>query len=141
MKQLPIARLIRAAVSLVAAAAWFHASNHCAIGGMLPKPAPSAEHASCHSQEAPAENEENGDCADLSCCKSLSAPALAVAKSVIGYDLTFSVETDYLVAVTSFHGIEHEAPIAELDTGPPESDSFAESVLQRSLLAHAPPTA
>jgi hypothetical protein len=27
-----------------------------------------------------------------------------------------------------------------LDTGPPPSLSFAESILQRSILAHAPPT-
>ena len=33
----------------------------------------------------------------------------------------------------------HCAPL-ELDTGPPFADSFAESVLQRSILAHAPPS-
>ena len=30
-------------------------------------------------------------------------------------------------------------PPLELDTGPPFAGSFAESVLQRSILAHAPP--
>jgi hypothetical protein len=30
-------------------------------------------------------------------------------------------------------------PLLALDTGPPEVLSFSESVLQRSILAHAPP--
>ncbi len=141
MRQSPIIRCLRATVSLVAVAAWFHASNHCAIGGMLPKPAPSLEHASCHAREVPAENDEGGDCADLSCCKSLSVPALTLAKSIVGDNLAFYTEKDYLGNATSFLPTEHDAPIAELATGPPESDSFAEAVLQRSLPAHAPPLA
>jgi hypothetical protein len=35
---------------------------------------------------------------------------------------------------------ERSCPLLCLDTGPPESSSFAELVLQRSLLAHAPPS-
>ena len=141
MKQSPIRRVFRATVSLVAVAAWFHASNHCAIGEILPKPEPSSEHASCHAQEAPAESEGKGDCADLSCCDSLSAPRLAFAKSIVAGDLDFYTDRDYFGNATFSLRIEHDAPIAELDTGPPESDSFAEAVLQRSLLAHAPPLA
>ena len=141
MKQLPIARVLRATVSLVALAAWFHASNHCAIGGMMPSPAPASEHVSCHAQEAPAESEEKSGCADLSCCDSLSAPALPLAKNVLGDNLAFPIEKYYLGNADFSLRTEHNAPIAELDTGPPGCDSFAEAVLQRSLLAHAPPVA
>ena len=138
----PFIRFFRATVSLVAVAAWFHASNHCAIGAMLPEPAPtSSDHASCHTQTAPAESEEKGDCADLSCCGSLSAPAVSIAKSILGDDVIFPVEMDFPAGVGFVFESGHDAPIAELDTGPPQRDSFAESVLQRSLLAHAPPVA
>ena len=138
MKHSPITRAFRATVALVAVAAWFHASNHCAIGELLPKPAPAAEHAACHASEVPAEDEEGGTCVDLSCCSSLSAPAQPLAKS-FSDQLAQSGELEFVDVTGSPLRGEHEGPIAELDTGPPKRDSFAESVLQRSLLAHAPP--
>ena len=141
MKHSLAARAFRATVSLVAVAAWFHASNHCAIGEVLPNAQPATEHVSCHAQEAPVENEENGDCVDLSCCKSLATPTPTIAKNILGNDVSIPIEKDDLTLAIFSGGMEHEAPIAELDTGPPERNSFAESVLQRSLLAHAPPVA
>jgi len=143
VKPSPILRFLRVTVSLVAVATWFHASNHCALARILPTPALSpSEHASCHTQETPAESDEKGAaCLDLRCCKSLSAPSLALAKSMLDGDLAYYTAKDYLETATCSLPTEHDAPIAELDTGPPERDSFAEAVLQRSLLAHAPPLA
>ncbi len=134
-------RLFSAAVSLVALAAWLVASNHCALAGILPKPvAATSEHSHCGgSQEAPVEKEQGGECDGSRCCDALSAPPLALAKNLISYDAAFFLATDYLGSDFGSSGTHHDAPICELDTGPPVIVSFAESVLQRSLLAHAPP--
>ena len=52
----------------------------------------------------------------------------------------FSFSThDYVVALISAADQLRLTPVIEWDTGPPAANSFAESVLQRSILAHAPP--
>lgn len=75
---------------------------------------------------------------DLLCCKTLSATP-APGKISAGYDLNFFGLRPYLEVDFQFVSADSAAPSAELDTGPPEIRTFAESVLQRSLLAHAPP--
>lgn len=141
MKHSPITRAARAAISLLAIAAWLVAANHCVVAGLLPKqPVPSAEQEHCPGHKAPADEQKSGDCGDASCCKSLSAP-IALAKNLVGYDLGIFAAIGYLANECNALVGQHDAPISELDTGPPGADSFAESVLQRSLLAHAPPVA
>lgn len=137
VKKRLIFRLTRAC-SLVAVAAWLLATNHCAVGNFAADDAPASEHASCHAQEAPGEEEEGGACADLSCCDALSAP-LAAAKILADHDASLFTTQQYLLNACAGFGAAHDAPSVEWDTGPPGGHSFAESVLQRSLLAHAPP--
>jgi hypothetical protein len=140
VKQRLRSRIFSAIVSLVALAAWLTASNHCAIGGLVPKPVEAAAHSHCSgAPEAPAEEQKSGDCDGSKCCKSLSAPSLAFAKNVVAFDAALFATTDYLTDTLSSLGGSHDDPVCELDTGPPERPSFAESVLQRSVLAHAPP--
>ena len=142
MKQPLRTRLFRATFSLVALAAWSLASNHCALAGFMPvaKEAVAAP-SHCHgSSEAPAPEEKERDCDGSKCCNSLSAPSLAFAKDIVSYDASLFLPNDYPAFEQCILGSDHEAPIAEIDTGPPRSDSFAESVLQRSILAHAPPS-
>lgn len=140
MKQPLGLRLFNASVSLVALAAWVVASNHCAIAGSLPKAAEQAAHAHCHaSEEAPAQEEKQRECDGSRCCKSLSAPTLAFAKTLIAFDSQAFVPATLPALELTFATGDHDAPTAELDTGPPPVTSFAESVLQRSILAHAPP--
>ena len=142
VKQRLRSRIFSATVSLVALAAWLTASNHCAIGGLAPKQVEAAEHSHCSgaSQEAPADEEKGGDCDGSKCCKSLSVPTLAFAKSAVSYDGVLFVAKDYFGSDFGSLGTNHDEPICELDTGPPATRSFAESVLQRSILAHAPPS-
>ena len=143
MKQRLGTRLFSASVSLVAVAAWFVASNHCAIANVAPKPAApgAADHSHCGGAEgAPAKEDEGGDCDGSKCCKSLSVPTLAFAKSAVSYDGLLFVAKDYFGSDFGSLGTNHDEPICELDTGPPATRSFAESVLQRSILAHAPPS-
>ena len=95
----------------------------------------------CHgSSDAPAPEEKERECDGSKCCNSLSAPSLAFAKSVVSYDSTFFIANDYPTLQQRPLACEYQAAIAEIDTGPPRNDSFAESVLQRSILAHAPPS-
>ena len=141
MKQPLRSRLFSATFSLVALAAWLLASHHCALAGITPVPQQAVASSHCHgSSDAPAPEDSERECDGSKCCNSLSAPSLAFAKSVVSYDGTFFIAKDYLALQQRALAREYQAPIAEIDTGPPRSDSFAESVLQRSILAHAPPS-
>lgn len=91
---------------------------------------------SCPGHAPQPEKEQNQS--DLPCCKSLAATTAPVKISA-GYDLSLFVLQSYLTADFAFISGNADAPLAELDTGPPDLRTFAESVLQRSLLAHAPP--
>lgn len=141
MKQPLRSRLFSATLSLVALAAWSLASNHCALAGLMPAAKEAVAISHCHgSSDEPAPEEKERDCDGSKCCNLLSAPSLAFAKDVVSYDATLFIAADYRAFERCVLGGEHGAPIAEIDTGPPRSDSFAESVLQRSILAHAPPS-
>ena len=75
--------------------------------------------------------------ANLPCCKTLRAVTVAKV-SATANTLDFVLKpffTDTTLSVIS----RPSRVLIALDTGPPEALSFSESVLQRSLLAHAPP--
>lgn len=134
-------RVSNAMIALVTAAAWFLAANHCVVACLAaPLNAESESHDHCSgSSDSPAGKEQPNDCETSNCCKSLSAPA-SFAKKLVGYDKAFYTLKDYVVSEIVFADEQHDASISELDTGPPPAHGFAESVLQRSLLAHAPPS-
>jgi hypothetical protein len=134
-------RVSNAMIALVTAIAWFLAANHCALANFVPPPtAVSRGHEHCGgSSDTPADQEQPNDCDGLNCCKSLSAPA-SFAKKLAGYDKAFYTLKDYVVSEFIFLSEQHDVSISELDTGPPPAHCFAEAVLQRSLLAHAPPS-
>jgi hypothetical protein len=126
---------IRSSVVVVMAAGWFFISNHCALA-IVERAKSAPAHAHCHGSteptKAPARNEQ------VPCCKVLRATVVKEGASVAGNSLTFSLQP-YFVGLIIFPEQLHWPQSFELDTGPPFSGSFAESVLQRSLLAHAPP--
>jgi hypothetical protein len=74
----------------------------------------------------------------LPCCKDLRAVAAPAVKSVAAVAAQLVGSQDY---VTEFSLPPPHLVIETfaLDTGPPGAITFAESVLQRSVLAHAPP--
>ena len=141
MKQRPLTHLLGTAITLLTVVAWFLAANHCAVASLTaPLVEASTGHEHCGgSPDAPAEKEQPNECDGSKCCKSLSAPA-SFAKKLVGYDKAFFALQDYVVSEIVFADKPHDAAISELDTGPPPAHCFAESVLQRSLLAHAPPS-
>src|SRR5688572_2559084 len=133
-------RVSTAMIALVTAAAWFFAANHCVVACLVaPLNAEAESHEHCGgSSETPTDQERPNDCDTNNCCKSLSAPA-SFAKKLVGYDKAFYTLKDYVVSEVVFLGEQHDASISELDTGPPPAHGFADSVLQRSRLAPAPP--
>ncbi|MDQ6625195.1 MAG: hypothetical protein M3Y69_03500 [Verrucomicrobiota bacterium] len=128
-------RAFRIAVALLAMAAWFVASDHCALAGALQKRATaSAAHQHCPGHPAPG---KKGSGEDLPCCKSLLATSVAPVKNAVGGDAKTFVLQQYS-SIESLLALWHsDPPVTEIDPGPPHGDAFA--VTERSVLAHAPP--
>jgi hypothetical protein len=126
----------RCTTALLALAAWLVLSNHCLFGlteATADPVAPSDEcpmHAAAPAKEKPA--------AKIPCCKEVRA---LVAKSVTKtLSLAGRSFTSQEYATSAFHiPPRATAEVHALDTGPPGLLSFAEAVLQESMLAHAPP--
>lgn len=138
MQRVPY-KAIRMSIVLVTVAAWLSISNHCVIGGLIETKSQSPmRRMHCHGNQPAPSKESNQE--QMPCCKVLRATIGNTSKLVQVADKDF-------VPIRSWHVDEvifaDEAALhlvsQELDTGPPFVDSFAESVLQRSLPAHAPP--
>ena len=140
VKQSPITRAARATLSLLAIAALFFGTNHCVLAGFLPNVPTAAAEPSCPGHPAPEQEKDSGGCDASSCCKTLAAP-VAFSKAAANYNAFDFVDKNFPTSADFLLGEHHVAAIEELDTGPPRPPSFAESVLQRSILAHAPPFA
>ena len=131
-------QILRLPIVLIGAVAWLAISNHCVIGAMegSAKVPMNSCHGTAPANQSPGEqNHKSG----VECCKVLRATLLTPSNNLIKADaLTFALQ-DYIVALISVADESRMTRLIEWDTGPPGADSFAESVLQRSILAHAPP--
>jgi hypothetical protein len=129
----------RIAIVTVSIVAWFSISNHCAMGALIAKTNSAAAQMHCHgTQPAPSNKNSEGK---TPCCKVLRATMTNDAKTVQVANKDFLPIQSAIIAQVFFANEAqlHRTPL-ELDTGPPFAGSFAESVLQRSILAHAPPS-
>jgi hypothetical protein len=122
------------AIVLVTLAAWILLSNHCALGlsGLVASSATEPGVCPMHSgpvKEKPATN--------IPCCKDLRAVVSHAVKNLGAVASQWVGVRAYVAAVFTLPRVA--AQLAASDTGPPNSISFAESILQRSILAHAPP--
>jgi hypothetical protein len=120
----------------IAICSWIAISNHCAFAAVATKN--DSAQAACPFHSKPEKQKEQSS--QVQCCKILRAVAPTIAKSWTRSDgdfadIDFRFEDCRLLA----HFRDALAPLL-LDTGPPGAFSFAELILQRSLLAHAPPT-
>ena len=131
-----MARTSRWATVLVTITAWMLLSNHCALGlsGIVPESGSDPDGCPMHS--APGEKKP---ATNLLCCKDLRAVATKTVKRVAVLGAEFAGIQNYVVATFLPPLRLTSAPMLALETGPPRSLSFAESILQRSILAHAPP--
>jgi hypothetical protein len=126
---------MRWVIVTLAICSWIAVSNHCAFAAVAPVVGKPETECPFHSK--PAKQKEQPS--QVQCCKVLRAVIFAKAKAWARDDAQFSaanfpMETDALVVCLLRAGI----PLL-LDTGPPHAFSFAELILQQSLLAHAPP--
>ena len=122
-------------VVAIALCSWFAISNHCAFAALAAKTDSAQTECPFHSRPAKQKQEP----AQLQCCKILRAVVLGQTKSWTRDDSKFS-DVDLRLREFAHLALSHNTQTSlSLDTGPPGAHSFAELILQRSLLAHAPP--
>lgn len=99
-----------------------------------------AQHAFHGDHSAPTKDRDQNRDDDSQCCKSLQITLYTPAKNLVNYDSSLFTLHAFFAAIFSYPDsyVLRLNPL-EIDTGPPRSISFVESVLQRSILAHAPP--
>ena len=117
--------------------AWFSISNHCALATVIasgPKTSVAPMH--CHGASVPQSPPKSGD-EQTPCCKALKA--ITIAKLHVGTNAVDFALKEYPTAGLVVEISQAPTQTFGLDTGPPGALSFSESVLQRSILAHAPP--
>jgi hypothetical protein len=132
------ARGMAALVALIALSAWLGVSNHCALAAAATERTTSGvECCPFHSHSAGSQKQKAP--AAQPCCKVLRALVVPSAKipsrSVIELPHLDLSRADSVISGAPKISIEQPA----LDTGPPGAFSFAELILQRSILSHAPP--
>ena len=116
---------------------WLVVTNHCALGFMQAALSAKGEHAHCHAranddgQKAPADGMRE-------CCRVIKA-SLA-SKTDFQFEAAQLQLHAFLLLDVLCAPEGDSAPAFIHDYGPPRAISFAEAVLQRSLLSHAPPS-
>ena len=120
---------------VIAICSWIAVSNHCAFAAVAMEIDKAQTECPFHSKPAKQKKQSS----QVQCCKVLRAVVFAKTKDWARddakfCDANFPVQTSVFVA----HSSRTVAPLL-LDTGPPGAFSFAELILQSSLLAHAPP--
>jgi hypothetical protein len=121
---------------LIAIFSWIAVSNHCAFAAVASEINKQAPDCPFHSK--PAKQKEHSS--QVQCCKILRAVVFTQLKAwdrdnAKFSDANFPIETGAPVV----RSLRTVAPLL-LDTGPPGALSFAELILQQSILAHAPPS-
>jgi len=132
-RALPGSALRWATVALLIPA-WFALANHCVLGSIAESTAsPEGEMSGCPMHSAPAKKKPE---AKTPCCKEVRAIVTKCVTAGLPMELMASPEHATHVFATP---VRATPEIEALDTGPPDYCSFAELVLQESLLSHAPP--
>jgi hypothetical protein len=114
---------------------WIAVSNHCAFAAVAPET--DKAQTACPFHSKPAKQKEQSS--QVQCCKILRAVVFAKTKDWARDDAKFG-DANFAAQANTF--VAYSSRTVEpllLDTGPPGIFSFAELILQQSLLAHAPP--
>jgi hypothetical protein len=125
----------RSTVVLLSLTSWFLLSNHCALA-MISSPREAApEVGGCPMHSAPAKKKP---APQTPCCNEVRAVIAKCLAKAMALSLRFATPCDYAAEIFGFPP-RVSLEIDGFDTGPPSCFSFAELVLQKSMLAHAPP--
>ena len=120
-------------------AAWFVLSNHCVLAAPAVPSKNVNSQCPMHAQKEHLPQHQKGNgCADLPCCKNLQATTLTAAK-MVAKPVWHGALQPFFPHVVNVTEVQPQQISAIFDTGPPGENSFVQSVLQRSILAHAPP--
>jgi hypothetical protein len=131
-------KFIPVSIVVVTGLAWISVSNHCALGGLIAKSNSAAAPMRCHGSQPSPSKKSGGE--EMPCCKVLRATLTGEGKIVQVASKEFLPIQSWIVAEILFtNEAQLHRATQEFDTGPPFAGTFAESVLQRSILAHAPP--
>jgi hypothetical protein len=119
----------------VAIFSWVAISNHCAFSALVAQTHATQSACPFHSQPAKAPPQPAG----IQCCKILRAVVPTITKGWARNDAGVSDADLYFEELALIANSQSATAPLLLDTGPPGARSFAELILQRSILAHAPP--
>jgi hypothetical protein len=137
MREACSARIVRLLTVSITASAWFLISNHCVFAELQHAAKTKAScHQPCCGEQSPVKNKTDNP---TECCKTLRTTLSGTGKEFAGYDGSLFALQLYFIGPVISTNDSCPIPILELNTGPPFANTFAESVLQRSILAHAPP--
>jgi hypothetical protein len=118
-------------VIVTMAVAWFFAADHCALAVLESLVKQSTEHGCCHSDQGTAQH------FPTQCCKALAAP---LPQATVAPAVHLDELRPAWIQASPVQVAAEKSMVVAGDTGPPRtSTSFAVLVLNRSLLAHAPP--
>ena len=127
-------KLIRVSIVVVTIVAWLSISNHCAVGALVTAKtqSPMAQ-MHCHSDQ-PSPAKKDG-AKEMPCCKVLRA-TIAKDRSMVQDPVMSAQPIQYpaVVEILLFSSSQPSGISNEFDTGPPFVLSFAELILQRSIL-------
>ena len=138
LKKIPIIAGLRFATVAVTALSWVALVNNCELAAAT-TPKPAQTHSCCKSDHVGDKAPVNGNQhKSIECCKGWYPAIAPIAKKAAGKDFSF-IAHSYFIERVAFRDASASTAILELDSGPPFASSFAEIVLQRSILAHAPP--
>lgn len=129
--------LSQLATVLAVLVGWFALSNHCVLGAPAAQGPQEAKGCPMHMSSGNAPIKQKESSADFPCCKTLRA--VTTAKIAAGANTIDFVLREYFPGAILPRIAQTSGLLLALDTGPPGALSFSESVLQRSILAHAPP--
>jgi hypothetical protein len=119
----------------VAIFSWVAISSHCAFSALVAQTHATQSACPFHSQPAKTPPQPAG----IQCCKILRAVVPTITKGWARNDAGVS-DADLCFEKLAFIANSQSATSPLLfDTGPPGARSFAELILQQSVLAHAPP--
>jgi hypothetical protein len=129
-----ISSISRCVVVAVMLLSWLVVTNHCALARMQGL---GAEHAHCHAAKDSSGKQAPGD-GMRECCRAVKASLSG--KAEIHFDASQFQLQSFAILEALCPPVANPALGFFHDHGPPGVSSFAEIVLQRSLLSHAPPT-
>ena len=131
--------LLRVSLVGLLLVSWLIFTNHCALGMMRPAPQAATAPTSCCGGKKPPK--PDAPAGPLECCKIKVARSSAKAELTKPAAPKFQIPLPVLLPAPDWQPAETSRTAFADGHGPPRCLSFAESVLQRSLLSHAPPLA